>query len=109
MPRKLTWGIYIAVIVAVCVVVWFAWHSATTVQVKRYAIQGTVEAVHPESHSVTVHNQDLPGVMESMSMDYEVKDAAKLAQLKAGEKIRATLVTDRQNFWRLEGIQISPQ
>lgn len=108
MPRKFMWSIYGVVIVVVCGVVWFAWHSATTVQVKKYSLQGTVVAVHPESHSVTVHNENMPGVMEPMSMDYEVKDAAKLAQLKPGDKIRAMLVTDRQSFWQLEGIQISP-
>jgi Cu/Ag efflux protein CusF len=96
---------YAAAIVAVCGIVWFAWRSATTVQVKHYPITGTVVALHPESQTVTVHNENMPGVMEPMNMSYEVKDAQAFSQLKTGEIIHATLVTDRQSFWRLEDIQ----
>jgi Cu/Ag efflux protein CusF len=99
--------IYAVVIVAVCGVVWFAWHSATTAQVKRYPLTGTVIALHPESQTATVHNENMPGVMEPMNMDYQVKNAQTFSQLKEGQKIRATLVTDRQSSWQLEDIQIS--
>ena len=107
MSRNSMRWIYAVVVLAVCGIVWFAWHSASTVQVKRYPITGTVVAVHPESQTVTVHNENMPGVMEPMSMDYAVKDAQAFSQLQAGETIHATLVTDRQSFWQLEGIQIS--
>jgi Cu/Ag efflux protein CusF len=105
-PRNFMRWIYAAVIIAVCAIVWFAWHSATTVHVERIPLTGTVVAVHPESQTVTVKNDNMPGFMEPMNMDYKVKDKPSFSQLKPGEKIHATLATDRQNLFDLENVNI---
>jgi Cu/Ag efflux protein CusF len=99
--------IYAAVLVLVGLVVWLAWNSATKGSIKHYPLTGTVVAVHPESGTATVHNDNMPGFMEPMDMDYQVKDRATLPKLKAGDRIRATLRTDARNMWELENITVT--
>jgi hypothetical protein len=55
-----------------------------------------------------VHNDNISGFMQPMDMEYKVADPAVLAKIKRGQNIRATLVSDRQNIWRLENIAIIP-
>jgi Cu/Ag efflux protein CusF len=76
--------------------------SATTLM--RHELTGVVLAIRPEMHKLSVHNQDVPGMMPPMDMDYDVKDPAALSQVKVGEMIHATLVTDGNDLWQLENI-----
>jgi len=87
-------------------VIWFAAHSARKVEVKSYPLTGTVIEVHPENHSARIYNDDMPGFMEPMAMDYEVQDDVSLHQMKKGNKIKATLFSDHKDVWRLEKIVV---
>src|SRR5436853_7380676 len=60
----------------------------------RHPITGYVLEVAREMNRITVRNADVPGVMASMVMDYQVKDKASLAGIKAGDTIHATMITD---------------
>jgi Cu/Ag efflux protein CusF len=95
------------IVVAVVFIVWFASHSARRVEVKRYGMTGTVGQVQPADQMVEVHNDEIPGFMTPMKMDYLVKDTHILAKLKPGDHIKATLVSDGQNTWELQEIVIT--
>ena|SRR5579862_9128080 len=108
MTGKYQNALYAIGAIAVTFVIWFAAHSARKVELKRYPLTGTVIEAHPENHSARIHNDDMPGFMEPMAMDYEVKDDVALAQMKKGDKIQATLVSDHKEVWQLEGIVVQP-
>jgi Cu/Ag efflux protein CusF len=64
------------------------WHPAKS-RVVRHPVTGCVLEVKPDTNMMTVRNDDMPGVMRAMVMDYRVKDAATLKELKPG-----TVLTD---------------
>jgi Cu/Ag efflux protein CusF len=79
-------------------------HSAKP-RVMRHPMTGYVLEVRPDKKTVTVRNDDMPGVMRAMVMDYPVKDAAVLKVLKPGDVILATMVMD-DSYW-LEDIKVT--
>lgn len=72
--------------------------------VKRYSMTGLVVSVQPQPGTARVHNDDMPGFMRAMEMDYQMTDKHALATLKPGDRIKATLVSDGQNVWKLENV-----
>ena len=104
--RALKWLLSVAVIVLACLIMWLGVHYATKAQVKEYDFNGTVVAIHPESATVRVHNQNMPGLMPPMDMDYQLKDKQMLSRLQPGLVIHATLLTDSQSFWQLQNVTI---
>ena len=56
--------------------------------------EGVVRGVDPVAHRVTLEHGDVPGLMKSMTMDYDVADAALLDGLASGEAVRFTLRED---------------
>ncbi len=75
-------------------------------EMKRYALTGAVVAVHAEAKTLTVHNDDMPGFMPPMNMDYTVNDAKLVKRVKAGDKIKATLVIEDHHPAQLEDIAV---
>ncbi len=73
----------------------------------RQELTGTVVAVNAKPHKLTVHNEDMPGVMRAMDMDYDVKDPAVLTTLKPGEAIHATLLTNDDDVWLLDNVVVT--
>jgi Cu/Ag efflux protein CusF len=71
----------------------------------RHPLTGYVLEVTPEMNRITVRNEDIPGTMVSMVMDYRVRDVAALARIKPGDVIQATMVTD-DAYW-LEDIRVT--
>jgi Cu/Ag efflux protein CusF len=71
----------------------------------RHELTGYVLEVNPELNRITIRNADMPGVLASMVMDYEVKDARVLAGIKRGDTIQATMVMDG-GYW-LENIKVT--
>lgn len=72
----------------------------------RHELKGKVVAVHAELHKVTVHTGNMPGLMDEMDMDYDVKDDAALSNLKPGDEIHATLLSNGHNVWKLQDIAV---
>jgi Cu/Ag efflux protein CusF len=68
-------------------------------------LTGYVLEVAPAMNRITVRNDDVPGMMRSMVMDYQVKDAATLREIHAGDVIQATMVMD-DAYW-LENIRVT--
>ena len=108
MSSKYQTSLYAAGAFAAALIMWFAAHSARRIGVKSYPMTGTLVEIHLESHTARVYNDNIPGLMEPMAMDYQVPDPASLHGMKKGDKIRATLATDRKDVWRLENIVVQP-
>jgi Cu/Ag efflux protein CusF len=104
--RVFKWSVSVAVIVVACLIMWLGVHYAAQVQVKVYDFNGTVVAVHPESATLRVHNQDMPGFMAPMDMDYQLKDKQLLSRLHPGDVIHATLFSDGQGVWELQNVSV---
>jgi hypothetical protein len=88
-------------------ILWFGAHSARKVQLKSYPFAGRVVALHPGTNTVRVHNEEMPSFMEAMDMDYVVKDKSMRDQLKPGDVIHATLLSDHQGVWELQSVEIT--
>lgn len=73
---------------------------------KRYAMTGAVVAVHPETQTVTVHNDDMPGFMAPMDMDYKVRDRQNITSLKSGDKIKGTIIIEGHNPAQLDEVSV---
>jgi|SRR5581483_2927473 len=75
-------------------------------EMKRYAMTGAVVAVHADAKTLTVHNDDVPGFMPPMNMDYTVKDPKLVEHVKSGDKIKATLVIEDHHPAQLEDVAV---
>lgn len=80
--------------------------SKSTSQGQRYELQGTVVAVNPPHHLITVAHEDIPGLMSAMTMPFVVKDQWVFAAVKPGDRIAAVLVVDQGASW-LEQVVVS--
>lgn len=74
-------------------------------RVMRHQLTGYVLEVKLDTNTLTVRNDNMPGVMAAMVMDFSVKDGATLKLLKPGDMIRATMVMD-DTYW-LENIKVT--
>ena len=75
--------------------------------VKFYSLRGTVKALQPADRIALIHHETIPGFMESMTMEFPIKDPAEFAKLAVGQRIRATVCQQSQglDFW-LQGIVV---
>jgi Cu/Ag efflux protein CusF len=104
--RLFKWCLSIAVVVLACLIMWLGVRYATKAQIKQYDFNGTVVAIHPETEMVRVHNQNMPGFMVPMDMDYQLKDKKILSSLQPGDTIHATLLNDGQSLWELQNVTV---
>lgn len=56
-----------------------------------YDIRGTVVSVAPDSGTVNLDHEEIPGVMAAMKMEYQVKDVGMLSGLKPGDRVSGRL------------------
>lgn len=69
-------------------------------EVKHYDLKGKVVAVDRARGEVTVDHEAVPGLMEGMTMPFQLKDRDALGYVEAGDAIQATLVVaDDGGFW----------
>src|SRR3974390_2304260 len=61
---------------------------------KRYGLQGRVVAVDVAGRELTIAHRDIPGLMEGMTMPFQVsdKDTWVFKSIAPGDQVRATLV-----------------
>ncbi len=74
---------------------------------RRYPITGQVQGVDPAAGRASVSHEDIPGFMPAMTMEFTILDAAVLAALKPGDRIRATLVVSGDNRSWLEDVTVT--
>lgn len=89
-----------------CLVLTLATACQSKTEIKRYPMTGAVVAVHSDTNTVTVHNDDVPGFMAPMNMDYKLADTKTVETLKSGDKIKATLVIEDHNPAQLEDVAL---
>lgn len=58
---------------------------------KSYVFKGTVTDVDTSTNKLVIANENIPGWMTAMTMNYQVDDPAVLKTLKKGDRIEATV------------------
>lgn len=58
---------------------------------KSFVFKGTVESVDANAKKLTVKNDNIEGWMSPMTMGYQISNPDVLKQLKAGDRIEATV------------------
>lgn len=71
---------------------------------KQYPFTGTIVNIDPQGHAASIHNEDIPGWMTAMTMDYPMENAEEWKGLKPGDKISATVNVTSDKFW-LSGVK----
>jgi Cu/Ag efflux protein CusF len=66
---------------------------------RRYAMRGQVLRLDDQGHLATIKNEKIEGWMESMTMEFPVKDPQDFAKLHPGQVIRATVFVQGNDFW----------
>ena len=61
--------------------------------------RGVVQKVVAGDHRVVIAHDDIPGFMRAMTMSFEVRDPALLAQLTPGERVRFTLEKTQETLY----------
>ena len=70
---------------------------------KHYAIQGEVISADAAKKLITVKHGDIPGLMPTMTMTYQVAEPKQMESLQPGDKISADLAVS-ESKGRLEKI-----
>jgi protein SCO1/2 len=66
---------------------------------RAYAITGEVEAVDRATSSVTLHHDEIPGLMPAMTMPFSVREPSALDGLNKGDRVAGQLVvTEDDSF-----------
>ena len=73
---------------------------------KAYTFRGKVEAVNAGANSLTVNGEKVEGWMDAMTMGYKVDDPAVLKNIKAGDRITATVY---EGDMTLHKVQVMPR
>src|SRR5690349_8713929 len=77
-------------------------------QGKRYAMQGEIKSLDPESKSANINAGKIEGWMEAMTMDYKVRPDAEFAKLHVGDHIQATVVVN-DTSWYVTDVKVLPK
>ncbi len=87
--------------------------SKPSTTLKRYSFTGRIDSIDLADQSATVANDNIPGVMDPMTMVYKIKPPSALSQLAPGDSISANLVivepddeNGRNDSW-LENVKVT--
>jgi protein SCO1/2 len=64
-----------------------------------YQVKGVVRDVRPESGTVVIKHEDVPGYMMAMTMPFEVKDTNELRGLQIGDVVSFRMVLAGNDAW----------
>jgi protein SCO1/2 len=68
--------------------------TAPSPDAKRYELRGTIVSFNKDQQQVVIAHEDVPGLMEAMTMPFTLKEPSAYDVMKPGDKIQATLVVD---------------
>jgi Cu/Ag efflux protein CusF len=66
---------------------------------------GKVIALVPETQQIVVDHEEIKGFMDAMTMGYKVSPMSLLKTVKAGDKIRFTIDTEKQAITKIEKLK----
>jgi len=72
---------------------------AKTENETRYPLAGKVIAVNKTEHTATIEHEDIPGYMDGMTMEFDVKSQSDLEKMKPGDRISGSLVVTDSSSW----------
>lgn len=64
--------------------------------------EGKVVTVVPESQEIIIEHGDIKGFMDAMTMGFKTNPASLLKKVKAGDKIRFTIDTEKRVITKIE-------
>jgi protein SCO1/2 len=73
--------------------------AASSTNRQTYEVKGVVKEVMPERKKAKIAHEEIPGYMEAMTMLLDVKDAAELKDLQAGDNIMFRMVVLENDGW----------
>ena len=73
--------------------------GAQTENEKRYPITGKVIALNKTEKTATINHEEIPGYMQSMTMEFKVKNDSDLDKMKPGDRISGDLVVTDTSSW----------
>src|SRR5262245_5416029 len=63
-----------------------------------YPIKGKVTAVNPDKPSVKLDHEDIPGLMKSMELNFDVADKKLLEGLQPGDQVQGRLKAEAGKY-----------
>ncbi|HUB58929.1 MAG TPA: SCO family protein [Candidatus Micrarchaeia archaeon] len=75
--------------------------------VKHYMLAGQVISKVPETHTLVVDHQEVPGFMPAMTMPYPVAAEEDISKVEPGDYIRARIVVKPDQSYALDKIQVT--
>ena len=73
---------------------------------KEYSLSGRVVSKVPETHTLVVDHEEVPGFMPAMTMPYPVAASVDLSGIEPGDYIRARIVVKSDQSYWLDKVQV---
>jgi Cu/Ag efflux protein CusF len=67
--------------------------------------EGTIIALVPETQEIVVDHEEIKDFMDSMTMGYKVSSRSLLEGVKAGDKVRFTIDTEKRAITKIEKLK----
>src|SRR3954469_13014036 len=64
-----------------------------------FQVKGVVHNVMPDKNKVTIAHEKIPGYMDAMTMDFDVKKPTELGGIKPGDNISFRMVVTDNDGW----------
>jgi Cu/Ag efflux protein CusF len=67
--------------------------------------EGTIVALVPQTQELIVEHEEIKGFMDAMTMGYKVSPTSLLKTVKAGDRVRFTIDTDKRAITKIEKLK----
>jgi protein SCO1/2 len=94
----------------ICGALFFFWPTACQPlpEKQEFVAHGVIKGVIANGKGVRIEHDDIPGFMQAMTMDFEVKDPALLARVQLEEEITFTLEKTSTSLYIVALTRVSP-
>jgi protein SCO1 len=86
------------IVLAMAVVVVSGCSTSPAPAERLYDVKGKVVAVDAQKSSVTLDHEDIPGLMQAMTMEFTVPDRAVLNGIAIGDSVRGRIRKDEGGY-----------
>jgi Cu/Ag efflux protein CusF len=67
--------------------------------------EGTIVALVPQSQEIIIDHEEIKDFMDAMTMGYKVSPTSLLKTVKAGDRVRFTIDTDKRAITKIEKLK----